>query len=306
MYLEIITEDDLENHPYFDRKEKPFEPPPDAEPPDEMLFVLSQPSYDEAVAAAKRIGLAKKVEPIAGLIQASQHHGQFLVSARLRVVGDIANGDDARRLWDGLRLTSWLRLLELADAWHAGQVNEEEAAEFAARAAVEPESVPALLDLLRRFVRLEPETGRYITAVARASLATSPSPETRVGARGSGGSSPSCSAALRRLRRRWRSPAASSRPVAPMGQAESIFANLCRVRTQLGKGGEAVETTRCFLALAGSAAALQSESPRPGCRPEFWPNKVALKKATRRPFGSPISSKNTVARRNCARRYYGT
>ncbi|MGK3966797.1 CHAT domain-containing protein [Sorangium sp. So ce118] len=180
MYTEILSEEDLDVHPYFEVSlTRPRRPGQDAELAEKVNFVASQARYEDAASAAADLRLHEHVDQLARIIRALQHAGVFFASAKLRVVGDLAAGDDARGLFEGLSRLSWVRMLEIAELWKKGQLSEADALVLAGRIEVEPDRILDLLELFWRFGNVEPETGKYVTGVARACLTRSREPAVR-------------------------------------------------------------------------------------------------------------------------------
>lgn len=249
MYAEIMSEADLNNHPYFRPPEAP-EPGPDADLGEKVNFVLLRGSYEEAVDAVAKLKLADQVEALAEMIQALQSLGAFCASANVRLIGDLVDGKEVRGLFEGLRQASWIRLLELSEELKKRHFNDAEASKLACRIQIEPSSVSHFRHLLRRFVRLEPDTGRYVSHVACSSMTQSPDRLVRAAGYEIQGLTSFmlgfCDDAERALLRACDELDAD----APVDLVASAFEQLCDVQMELGKIEPALQNAQRFVALA--------------------------------------------------------
>jgi tetratricopeptide (TPR) repeat protein len=167
MYKEILTEADIEDHPLFDRK-KTAKPTAEAPLEKRVSYVLGIREYDELEKAVKALNLAPDKDNIVQLIRGFQREGRILFSARFRVIGDVANGDDARQLLQLLTDEECLRLLELAEQLSLKKVETQEAVALASRVEIPSFAILPLVDLVRRFIRLEPDSSMSLSRVVRA------------------------------------------------------------------------------------------------------------------------------------------
>jgi hypothetical protein len=123
MFREIITDADLEDHPYFDHQPEP-KPSDGAGLDEKLIFLAELCDYDELTAQVDHYQMSEALEQISALIAASQRSGQLFVSARLRVIGDVPNGKDARATFAGTATPVWKRMFELAEALHRRAITD--------------------------------------------------------------------------------------------------------------------------------------------------------------------------------------
>jgi CHAT domain-containing protein/lipopolysaccharide biosynthesis regulator YciM len=180
-YLEIMSTEDLEDHPIDRLSTELGNPEEVSELSVEMVRLARAASYDEMVAAAASSDRDALLGHLAGVIEAAQVSGEFTLSAQLRVVIDVVGGADARDLHDALATSEWRRLLELAGKAASGRVSVSEATE-AARAEGPPPFVSPLLGLVGRFVELEPRSGMVLAEVVVGALADLTEPGARADA----------------------------------------------------------------------------------------------------------------------------
>ena len=95
MFREILTDADLEDHPYFDRQPEP-KPSQDAEFGEKLAFLAKLSDYDVLTAEVEGYRFSDALPKMSALIAEFQRRGQFFLSARLRLIADVANGEDAR------------------------------------------------------------------------------------------------------------------------------------------------------------------------------------------------------------------
>ena len=173
MYLEIMSESDLENHPIFDKKE--FEKPSAESKPEEKLRYLLQISdYATLHGDIQEYKSKDFISYVAGMINVTQREGEFTTSAQMRVIGDVLNGQEQADLFASLQLPAWERLFELTEMVHAGKIPIKESLELADRLEFDWKSVNLLLSLSNRFVELEPETGFILAHLVEQVLIRSP------------------------------------------------------------------------------------------------------------------------------------
>lgn len=178
MFREIISEADLEDHPYFDRRSEP-KPYEDAELGEKLAYLIKLTDYDALVEEVAAYRLNQVLPEISALIAEFQKQGQFFISARLRLVGDIADGTDAHANFCGLATTEWQQAFELAEALHSGEGTKYEVEQLARRIIITTEHLLPLYRLAERFVILEPETGIALAQIIAASTSESKDAGTR-------------------------------------------------------------------------------------------------------------------------------
>ena len=173
MYLEIMSESDLENHPIFDKKE--FEKPSiESKPEEKLRYLLQISDYATLHEDIQEYKSKDFISYVAGMVNVIQREGKFSMSAQMRVIGDVLNGEERADLFASLQLPSWKHLFELAEMVHAGKIPTKESLELADRLEFDWESVNLLLDLSDRFVELEPETGFTLAHLVEQVLIRSP------------------------------------------------------------------------------------------------------------------------------------
>jgi tetratricopeptide (TPR) repeat protein len=249
MYREILTEEDVENHPSFDRQGTP-NPGVDAELAHKLQYVLGMAEYDDVARAVREVGLDGATQDLAHMIQAAQATGHIVLSARVRLVADVANREDGTLLHSVLKSANWLRLLEIAEEHHAGRVAEAEALALARRVRADAATAVPFAALVRRFVRLQPETGRSVALVAKAALERS----THEALRGYGAFlwGEYCFAAARDHDAETELRAACERffGAGDVVYATTAFEKLAQLQQQRGEQDGCVETCARFLELA--------------------------------------------------------
>ncbi|SEU44173.1 CHAT domain-containing protein [Nonomuraea wenchangensis] len=178
-YLEVMRREDLEDHPIDRHREQHWLDELDlsglgelAEPVRRLLGLAHSADAGELTAAVAALGESERtdlVDPVVALIRARQEAGDFLLSARLRAVGDLLVGEDGSELFTAVISSGWRRLLEAAERLHGQEWDEEQA--LAAAAADAPVGAPdLLLALVRRFVAVDPVTGLPLARVVAAAL----------------------------------------------------------------------------------------------------------------------------------------
>jgi tetratricopeptide (TPR) repeat protein len=181
MYLEIMSTEDLEDHP-IDRVPTELG---DSEEVGELTIEVVQlaraASYEELVAAAASSDRDALLTHLSGMIEAAQVSGEFTLSAQLRPVIDVVGGADARELYEAVATNEWRLLLELAEQVPSGRISVSEAAS-GARAHGPPPFVAQLLALGGRFVELEPRSGMVLAEVVIGALADVAEPGARAAA----------------------------------------------------------------------------------------------------------------------------
>ena len=159
MYLEIMTEADLENHPHFDTP-APRAEDADIDDPEEWIAgLLRIEDWDRLVEAAA--GMEKDMlDRLVGLIRGAQAAGRLYLSAQLRLVGDAATSQDrSRATFEALASPDWRRFFETAELAMTGRIAADEARIRLSRIDLDARTAPLLADLMERFVRIELETG---------------------------------------------------------------------------------------------------------------------------------------------------
>jgi tetratricopeptide (TPR) repeat protein len=172
MYLDILTREDIENHPIFDRRQ-PAEPPSSDDLGERIKYVISKHDYAAFALAIKEVGLEDSLNEIGQAIQYLQHEGRFASSAIIRILGDTAEGKDVGVAFNWLRTDSWQRVFEISEQWYERRVNEEEVKRLATSFSMQPDSAIPLYWMAYRFLRLDPESGWFVTNVAAICLARS-------------------------------------------------------------------------------------------------------------------------------------
>ena len=149
MFREIISEEDLENHPYFDKRQA-VEPAENSEFTTKVGYALEQRNLSQLVEVARKFRFSDNLQELSNMIQASQHYGKFIASAKIRLIGDVANADDAEPLFNALQSQSTIRILELAELHHSEELDERQTLKLASRIQVESSIRAALVALVRR------------------------------------------------------------------------------------------------------------------------------------------------------------
>lgn len=168
-YLEIMSREDLEDHPAEEHRAGRIEDEGVPETDRVLAELVRATSYDELSAIAAASDRDVLLPQLTGIIEAAQVSGEYQVSARLRPIIDTVGGEDARRLFDALGTHQWRTLLSLAERAAAGRMSADEAAQVA-RAHGPPPFTDELLDLVRRFVALEPRSGLVLAQVVEGAL----------------------------------------------------------------------------------------------------------------------------------------
>jgi hypothetical protein len=88
-YLEIMSTEDLEDHPIDRLSTELGNPEEVSELSVEMVRLARAASYDEMVAAAASSDRDALLGHLAGVIEAAQVSGEFTLAAQLRVVIDL-------------------------------------------------------------------------------------------------------------------------------------------------------------------------------------------------------------------------
>lgn len=173
MYLEIMSESDLENHPIFDKKE--FEKPSaESKPEEKLIYLLQISDYAALCEAIQEYKSEDFISYVAGMVNVTQREGKFYLSAQMRVIIDLLNGEKRADLFAALQLPSWKRLLKLAETVHTGKIPMGESLELADQLEFDWKSVNLLLNLSNRFVELESETGVTLAHLVEQVLIRSP------------------------------------------------------------------------------------------------------------------------------------
>jgi CHAT domain-containing protein/tetratricopeptide (TPR) repeat protein len=179
IYLEIMTEADLENHPGFDAPGEPNPPAENLEPIEKLKYLASA---NEFPLLRQRAGNYMHDKGFLGyvisILGETQRQGNYYASARLRVIADLLNGDEQPGLFEAIRSPSWRKVFEIAERVH----NLEEGAErgcdlargYAKTGAYELDRAQAALltSLVTRFVEFEPESALPLATIAAGALSS--------------------------------------------------------------------------------------------------------------------------------------
>ncbi|WP_260691659.1 tetratricopeptide repeat protein [Rhizobium laguerreae] len=249
MFREILTDEDIENHVGFDTRQLPKPAKGDALV-DRIGYALQLEIYDELVASVAELGLDLSVSELAQYIRVSQEEGQFVLAARFRLLGDVADGRDARALYEVLSAGGCLQLLEIAEVHHAGRATDSNAEELARRIELDAGTLVAFVALLRRYLILQPETSRSVVMMARAALNAAPQKIAHGYASLLWGE---YMFATRQMHDAAKSLAAACVAFDQTGDliyAVESFEKLCRAQHGIGKVADAEASARTFVALA--------------------------------------------------------
>src|SRR5260370_18291812 len=173
MYLEIMSTTDLENH-LMDAVE--FDRPSEEAPLEEKLeYLLRLSDYSELLEATKLYKSEDLINYVVGIIHATQQMAAFYASARVRVVGDVLYGIEVAGLFAALQSPSWKRFFDLTELVHKEERSLEEALEILNRLEFAKTPIPLVINLAKRFVLVEPETGLTVALLLEQVAGQSPS-----------------------------------------------------------------------------------------------------------------------------------
>lgn len=175
MYREIMTDADLENHVGFDAP--PEQPAGGLE---RLVWLAQQDEWERVRAAIADFG-ETEVRELAQAIHAAQSAHRLYVAARLRVVGDIIQGNaHVRAVFDAVQSRSWRHFFELVERFLEEEIDADEYALEWERLEFDWQTFPHLLHLLRRFLEIELSTGLAVVEAAHTLSTRSPEFSQRV------------------------------------------------------------------------------------------------------------------------------
>jgi tetratricopeptide (TPR) repeat protein len=166
-YQYIATEFDAEHDPAAAVSEGDQEAR-DAGRIRQLLMVRSYEALTIAAASQRECGLESTVVEY---VFATQRAGNFVQSAELRVIGDCIIGQGAVTLYELVHSDAGRMLLGLAEAVYSDAAQLEIAERRAAVVDLPTDHVEPLINLVERFVRLDPESGAPVAEVAATALA---------------------------------------------------------------------------------------------------------------------------------------
>lgn len=173
MYLEIMSESDLENHPFFNEEESE-KPSVKSQPADKLIYLFRLSDYTELYKEIQEYKSEDFISDVALIINAYQQKGKFYRSAQSRVIIDLLNGAERADLFAALQSHSWERLFELAEMVHTKSIPSEESLKLIKELEFDFKNSDLLLDLTSRFINLEPGTGLTLTILVDKLLTRSP------------------------------------------------------------------------------------------------------------------------------------
>ena len=176
MYLEIMSREELEDHPIDREMGERWADFLDltmlgeaAEPVRAILALTGSSDVAELEHDAATQDAEALVPVAADLSRAAQANGWFRQAATVRVVGDCLSGDDVSELYPAVRSSAWQRLLEIGELLHDGTWSERDALLAAARAGPPPEP-ELLVRFATRFVVADAGSGLSVARVLEAAL----------------------------------------------------------------------------------------------------------------------------------------
>lgn len=171
IYLEIGSDGELDNHPYFDSVEGPPE-----DLTEHLIWLTNRdslPTREQFPPADDEVLLDR----MAALVYAAQKAGEYHISAKLRLVGDVLCNSAKPTLFQTLLSLKWCRFFELVERVNEGEIEENEALEQISQLSFDAGETQEMLLLTRRFITLHPESALVLAGwVARLlRLTTDPS-----------------------------------------------------------------------------------------------------------------------------------
>jgi CHAT domain-containing protein/tetratricopeptide (TPR) repeat protein len=167
MFLDILTYDDLENHPYFDDPEADL-PLQSATTQEIIRYLLNISDYTELVVAAQLYDINDKADYLVDLIEHAQFNSMFVIAARLRVLYDLAKNVDAEAAFKLTSNTFFSSLIKIAEGLSKQDIGEQDGKLLAARIIIPPELITAMADMAFRFLRKDLKTSYPFLFIFRA------------------------------------------------------------------------------------------------------------------------------------------
>ena len=173
MYLEIMKESDLENHPSEKVLNKIHKPSAEAESVEKLKYLHTLSEYPTLREVIREYKSEDFISFIKDMIYAFQSNGDFYISALDRVIFDLLDGKEQADLFAALQTPSFKRLFELAELVHAEKMSLEEAIKLE-DLEFNWECSYLLTDLTDRFIGIEPKTGFILAHLVEQLLSQSP------------------------------------------------------------------------------------------------------------------------------------
>jgi hypothetical protein len=154
MYLNIISPEDLENHPYFDNK--PLNKPDENAELQDILVLLKLRDYREIEKACEEFNLINQNDYLVGMIAVFQKQGMYAFAAKLKAIGDmIHHVDTSVSAFALVQNPAFSELCEVATELFEQKINEKNAILIFKRITIPSDLTITTFDMLNRFLRKE-------------------------------------------------------------------------------------------------------------------------------------------------------
>lgn len=173
MYLDIMSESDLENHPAEDNSLDVKEPSIDDECEAKLKYILQLTDVDDIKKAVRLYKSDDIIDLVVFAIKKTQIESKFYLSAWLRAIGDLFIDAESTDLLLSLETPSWKRILELAEDVNLKKISQDDAFDLIDDIEFDWKKSELLINLTMRFLDLELATGLTIALIADRKLSRS-------------------------------------------------------------------------------------------------------------------------------------